>query len=159
MLELAEKESFFVAIKNKSRDEIREIIFKLQDDMLEMKNNGNLEELDFSVNHFFAPNVYARQMTLPKGGLIIGKIHKHSHLNIISSGHCYVLTDNGALEIIAPHTFVSDVATKRVVLVLEETIWTTIHITNETDLEKIEKEIIAESYKDTNIFDMEKADI
>ncbi len=158
MFELAKKETFFTATQGKSRDDLRDMIFKLQEDMITMKNNGELTDLDFPVEHFFAPHVYARQMMLPEGGLIVGKIHKHSHVNIISKGHCYVLTDNGAVELKAPCTFISEAATKRVVLVIEETMWTTIHATDETDLDRIEKYVIAETYDDTNIFDL-KVDI
>jgi hypothetical protein len=49
----------------------------------------------------------------------------------------------------APYTFVSEVGTKRVVHALEETIWTTVHVTDETDLEKIEDYVIAKDLRRT----------
>jgi len=52
--------------------ENRENIMGLQDKMLEME-----QTLDqFPVTHHFAPHVYAREMFLPAGHTIVGKIHK-----------------------------------------------------------------------------------
>ena len=122
----------------------REGIMKLQDHMMGLESTLD----DCVVRHIFAPGCYAREMTIPKGTLIIGKIHKHAHLNIISKGSVQVATEFGPVNFQAPHTFVSEVGTKRAVHALEDTVWTTIHITEETDLEKIEDYVIAKSYEE-----------
>lgn len=130
------------ALTDENRVENRNKILRLQDEMLEMENLvGECE-----VRHIFAPGVYAREMTIPKGIVIIGKIHKHRHVNIISKGSAEVMTEFGKIHIEAPYTFVSEVGTKRAVLALDDVVWTTIHPTNETDLAKIEDEVIAKSY-------------
>lgn len=110
---------------------------------------------DFPVKHFRAPGMIARQMFLPKGGGIIGKIHKHAHLNHITYGHVKVETEHGPMEIKGPHTFTSEVGTKRAVFVLEDTLWTTFHLNpnnydpdSEEDMRKLEDEIIAKSYEE-----------
>ncbi|MFZ6653784.1 hypothetical protein [Undibacterium sp. TJN19] len=137
---------------NYSRQELRKKILLLQEQMCEAQASGDIEKCDmdevFPLRHLFAPGAYAREMSLPKGHWIIGKIHKHAHLNFISKGRVAVLTEEGPMIIEAPYTFISSVGTKRVVLVLEDTLWTTVHITNETDLEKIEEEVIAKTYDD-----------
>lgn len=51
------------------------------------------------------------------------------------------------MDIEAPYTFVSEPGTKRAVLALEDTLWTTVHVTDETDLEKIEEYVIAPTYE------------
>lgn len=100
-----------------------------------------------TVRHFFAPGCYAREITMPEGMVIIGKIHRHAHVNVISAGRVRVLTEHGGCEeFSAPCTFVSQPGTKRLVYILEDTVWTTLHITNSTDLEEIEREIIAPDY-------------
>lgn len=98
--------------------------------------------------HHFAKGLYAREIFIPKGTLLTGKIHKHEHLNIVSKGDISVLTEAGPQRIKAPFTIVSMPGTKRVGYAHEDTVWTTIHATEETDLEKIEAELIAESYED-----------
>lgn len=133
-----------------SKEDIRGKILELQNQMQLAQKSGeidncNLDEV-FPLRHIFAPGSYAREMTLPAGHWIIGKIHKHSHLNFITKGKVAVLTEDGVMYIEAPYTFVSNVGTKRLVLVLEETIWTTVHITDKTDLKEIEEEVIASDY-------------
>lgn len=108
---------------------------------------------DCTLRHIFAPGLYAREMTIPEGTVIVGKIHKHAHVNTISKGRCSVMTEFGPMEIQAPHTFVSEPGTKRVVVALEEVIWTTYHPSNETDLDKLEEGIIAKSYEEIGILD------
>ncbi len=100
------------------------------------------------VQHFFAPGCYAREITMPEGMVVIGKIHRHAHVNVISHGKVRVLTFEGWQEYTAPCTFVSSPGTKRVVYIVEDTVWTTIHITNETDLAAIEREVIMPDYKE-----------
>lgn len=127
----------------------RKEIQKLESIMIGMSDGTELDH--FPVDHYFAPGVYARQMFLPKDSAIIGKIHKHAHLNIISFGHVIVATEEGNKELIGPNTFTSPAGVKRAVTVIEDTLWTTIHLTQETDLEKIEDEVIAKSFEE---FDM-----
>jgi len=127
----------------------RKEIQKLEEIMIDMSDGTELDH--FPVDHYFAPGAYARQMFLPKDSAIIGKIHKHAHLNIISFGHVVVATEEGPKELIGPNTFTSPAGVKRAVTVIEDTLWTTIHITEQTDLEKIEDEVIAKSFEE---FDM-----
>lgn len=124
--------------------EVRAKILHLEAEMKQMP-----DQIELPVVHHFAPGVYAREMHLPKGCIATGKIHKHAHLNIISRGRITVVTEFGNEVIDAtqgPVTFTSRPGSKRAVYVDEDTIWTTIHPTDETDLAKIEDEVIAKSY-------------
>lgn len=104
------------------------------------------------VKHHFADGSYGREMTLPAGLVVVGKIHKHAHVNVISRGRALVFTEQeGVRELVAPCTFVSSPGTKRVVMVQEETVWTTVHVTDKTDITEIERELIAESYKEITV--------
>lgn len=128
---------------------IRESIFGLQEHLLASDDQTDLSY--FPVRHVFAPGMYAREMTIPEGQIIVGKIHRHAHVNVISMGRVRVVTEFGSEELCAPCTFVSEPGTKRVVYAMETTVWTTVHATNETDLAAIEREVIAESYEDIEI--------
>lgn len=99
------------------------------------------------VKHHFAPGLYAREIFIPAGHVVVGKIHRHAHVNTISKGRVVVATEFGTHELVAPVTFVSQPGTKRAVVAQEDTIWTTYHPTNETDLEKIEEHVIAPSFE------------
>lgn len=101
------------------------------------------------LKHSFAAGVYVREIFIPKGTVLTGKIHRHSHPNFLMKGEVIVVTENGGREHLkAPLAMVSVAGTKRAVIALEDTIWITVHVTNETDLEKIEEHVIAKSYDD-----------
>jgi hypothetical protein len=103
-------------------------------------------KIDPPVKHHFAPGQYAREIIMPAGSVGIGKIHRHAHVNVISQGEGEVATEFGRMAYKAPMTFVSEPGVKRVVHCHTDTVWTTFHVTNETDVAKIEEEVIAPSY-------------
>jgi hypothetical protein len=121
---------------------VREKILILES---EMKKCNQVEIVPV---HYFARGLYAREIFVPKGVLLTGKIHRSEHLNIISKGDISVVTEYGTKRIKAPFTMVSQPGTKRVGYAHEDTVWTTIHATEETDVEKIELELIAPTYED-----------
>lgn len=110
------------------------------------------EQLDLPVKHHFSQGIYARELFIPKGTLLTGKIHKYEQLNIMSKGDMSVLTDDGIVRVQAPFTIVSPPGTKRVAYAHEDTVWTTIHGTDETDLEKLEDHYIAQSDQEYSVF-------
>ena len=123
----------------------RGAILRLQDAII--SEGRDVGPASCPVKHHFAPGSYGREMTLPAGMVVVGKIHKHAHINVISKGRVQVFTEqDGVLELAAPCTFVSSPGTKRVVHVLEETVWTTVHVTDKTDLAEIEREVIATDF-------------
>jgi hypothetical protein len=99
-------------------------------------------QVDISPVHHFADGIYAREITIPAGTLLTGKVHKTEHLNIVSKGDITVWTEHGMKRVQAPFTMVSKPGTKRVGYAHEDTVWTTIHATKETDLDKLEAELI-----------------
>jgi hypothetical protein len=110
---------------------------------------GSQPEVDCPLSHVFAPGAVARTIFIPAGTTVVGKIHKHKHLNILSQGEVSVVTENGGVEHFkGPLTMVSEPGTKRALYAHTDLVWTVIHVTNETDLGLLEKEVIAESYED-----------
>ena len=110
-------------------------IYKLE------KEINNLPQSECPVRHFFAPGMFAREMTIPAGTVLTGAVHKTEHLNIISKGRIKVMTEEGMVEICAPHTMISKPGIKRAGYAIEETVWTTIHATEETDIDKLVEEL------------------
>lgn len=137
----------------------RDNVLNVEHGMKQMIASGEIKDTlpDCTLTHYFSPIdekygccTYAREMFIPKGTLIIGKIHRHAHLNIISKGKVSVATEFGTKYLEAPCTFISEVGLKRAVVAIEDTIWTTIHLTNknsEDDLAEIEDEVIAPTYE------------
>lgn len=110
----------------------------------------DLPEVDCPLQHVYPPGLYLRTIFIPKGTVVVGKIHRHRHGNILSQGEVAVLTESGGLEQLrGPITGVSEPGTKRAVYALTDVVWTTIHLnpTNTQDLEQLEREIIAPTYQ------------
>jgi len=126
--------------------EIREKIVTLEAHLKAFNQEHGLPEPECPLIHAFAPGAYGRQIFIPKDTLVVGKIHKHAHLNFLMKGKVSVATEEGPVLLEGPLMMVSKAGTKRVVYTHEDTIWATVHLTHETDLEKIEAEIIAPSY-------------
>ena len=125
----------------KARDFIQGIEAKIR------KTPGSFTGDYFPLKHTFADGIYVREISIPKHFLIVGKIHKHCHPNFLLKGDVTVLTEEGVKRIQAPCSMISPAGTKRLLFTHEDTVWTTVHSTNETDLEKIEEQIIAKSYE------------
>lgn len=98
------------------------------------------------LKHTFADGLYIREMRAPKGMINTSKIHKTTHPYFILEGEFSVLTEDGMVRIKAPYMGITKAGTKRVVYFHQDTIWITVHPTKETDLERIEEELIAKSY-------------
>lgn len=100
---------------------------------------------ELPVRHFHAPGTYTRELSVPAGVLLVGKKHRHSHVNIISKGRAEVYCEElGVFLVEAPCTFVSAPGTQRVIHALEDLVWITVHATHSTDLLEIEREVIVQ---------------
>lgn len=146
-----------------SKVKFRQQVLAVEQGLKDLINKGEATDAvpDCTVTHHFAPIdeeygccTYARQMFIPKGTLIVGKIHKHQHLNFILKGKVSVATEFGKKYFEAPCTFISEVGLKRAVYAEEDTIWTTVHLTKfygEEQLDKIENEVIAPTYNELGL--------
>jgi len=108
-----------------------------------MRASGAAEEMP--VQHFFAPHVYYRQITMRKDLLVIGKMHKTEHLNVIIAGDVSIKTATGIERITIekyPCIFVSKSGVNKILYCHEDTIWATIHPTDTTDMEELERELV-----------------
>lgn len=95
------------------------------------------------VTHRFAPGVYLREIFMSADSIVIGRIHKTEHFNILVQGACYIVHDDGRREELrAPMTFVSKAGVQKVLYILEDMIWQTVHVTEETDLAKLEEMLV-----------------
>lgn len=126
---------------------LRNKIDLFEEVLSELPNQIEVSEMD--VRHHFTDNgLYAREMIIPKGTIITGRIKKHEHISVISAGLVSEVTEDGVQNIRAPYTMVSKPGTKRIVWAHETTVWTTIHAVSSTDLQEVEDELIASSHEE-----------
>lgn len=98
------------------------------------------------VEHRFTPGLYIREITMPAGTLVTSMVHKKRHPFVISKGKVRVISETeGAVVYTAPHTGITEPGTRRLLHVMEETVWTTFHVTELVDVEEIAKEMVEHS--------------
>ena len=102
------------------------------------------EQVDIPVEHTFSGGVYIRQISIPKGTILMGKRHRHETCNILVSGELsiYMGEDIPINRVKGPFLFTSEPNTKKLAYCHENAVFMNIHPTEETDLEKIENEFI-----------------
>lgn len=111
-------------------------IIELQEKMLE------LPQAEIEIVHHHAPGIYCREMRAPQGSLIVGKMHKTEHLNILSKGSVLITGPDGiSMQYDAPALIHSYPGAKRVLLALTDYVWTNIHhnpnsLIEEDDIQK-----------------------
>jgi hypothetical protein len=140
--------------------QVRQSIMELQTLMMHGAQTGEIEDNTdrTTLEHFFTPldedygcSTYARQLFMPEGMVLVGKIHKKPHLTFLIKGTISVVSESvGCQRLTGPMTFVSPAGVKRVFYVEEDTIITTIHLTKETkeaNLDKVEGEVISPTYE------------
>ena len=123
----------------------REQIDRLQSEMVKMP------QVELQTEHYFVPGMYCRRVFRPAGTLIVGKVHKHPHFFLCAKGEIIAWTEKGMRKLQAGDVVECQPGTKRVTLATQDSIGVTIHKTDETDLDKIEVELVEPD--ETALFD------
>ncbi len=121
---------------------VRAWINQLKDELLTMPG----EHMELPAKHSFCNGMYMRELFIPKGTLLIGKIHKDECINIVSKGDIAVLTETGAMRVGAGYSVVTPPGMQKVGYAHEDTIFINVFRTDETDVEKLEKDLVWESF-------------
>jgi hypothetical protein len=104
---------------------------------------AKLPQTPAPVRHRFAPGVYLREISMPAHTVVIGRVHLTEHFNILLQGAALIVHDDGRREELrAPMSFVSKAGVQKVLYILEDMIWQTVHPTTETDLNKLETMLV-----------------
>ena len=65
--------------------------------------------------HHFSDGMYAREMVMPPGSIVVGALHKSKHLFSVVSGECEVSSVHEREKITAPYLGETVPGTKRVI--------------------------------------------
>ncbi len=99
--------------------------------------------VEMPLTHRFIQGGYGREISIPAGTLATTKIHRFEHFFVILRGKVRTWTVNdGVQEFNAPYVGITKSGTRRVVFAVTDVEWITFHRTDNTDLNKIEAEII-----------------
>ena len=101
------------------------------------------ERVELPVKHMFTKGMYIREIRIPADTMLTSMTHKTEHPFVISEGAIKVTSDNeGSQYYEAPYTGITKPNTRRALHALTDVVWTTFHVTDETDVEKICEEIL-----------------
>ena len=142
-----------------SNPEFRSQVVELENRINSLDKEHKIESADCPLKHLFSDGMYVREVTVPEGTLVIGKIHKHEHPAFLLKGEAWVVTErDGVKKMEGPCSFISPAGVKRAVFAKTELIWTTVHLNpdNKKDLEKLEEENIAINYEEFDKFITQK---
>lgn len=97
----------------------------------------------FPITHTFADGVYIREVRIPKGMMLVGKLHRDSYLNFIPNGDMAVMSLTGVKRVKGPCWMVAEPGTKRVGYSFQDTTWITVHSNplNLRDIDALEEGI------------------
>lgn len=114
-------------------------IFELEEHLRTMP------QVEMPVTNHFSHGVYGRELFIPAGSVLTGHIHKFTNMNVLLEGEMSVSTEDGMQRVSSGFVVVSPPGTKRVAYAHTDCRWLTIHGTNETEIDIIEREFIARS--------------
>lgn len=113
------------------------------------KQMTDMEQLEIKVwHHFIGDHIYVREMFMPAGSVIVGKIHKKQHLLQVQIGSVKVTSKEYSGILRGPIAYNSGPGAKRALLALSDCFISTVHEVSSTDLDKIEAELIADTFED-----------
>lgn len=137
------------AVSIGATNERREKLNSLEVDMLQE------EQVAIPVEHRFSGGIYAREITIPKGTLLTGRIHKFDHFDIMLSGDVTVSTDNGEVKRLTGLNIMEGKAgKKRAGFAHEDTHWITFHSAEERDPEEMYEFLTCGSFQELDDFNV-----
>jgi len=122
-------------------------IAKSRDEVIDVVENiiANQPQVECPVTHRFTPNMYIREVFVPAGTILTSEIHKEEHPHVLSLGRITMWDgEGGEVTVSAPYCGVTKANARRVVLVHEDCIFTTFHVTDKTTVEEAENDIFVD---------------
>lgn len=107
----------------------------------------DLPQTEMPLKHHFSHGVYGRELFIPKDTVLIGRVHKHSNMNVLLKGELTVTTEEGMKRVKAPFLVVSPPGTMRAAYAHEDSVWVTFIGTHETDPDQIQEEFTFERFE------------
>ena len=122
----------------------------LEASLLSVDSHIEGDSPDCPLVHTFSEGVYVREVFIPAGTMLTGKIHKHEHPNFLMQGKVSIITEDGGAQIMeAPQSIISPAGCKRALYTHTPTWWITVHLNpnGHTEIcQELEDEIIAKDY-------------
>ncbi|MFW0776267.1 MAG: hypothetical protein ACN2B6_00925 [Rickettsiales bacterium] len=134
-----------------SKEEFRSGISKIERKIRDLGVTDEAISAANPVKHRFGDGCYVREVFNPAGAYIVTKIHKKDHPFFLMKGEMTIFSEDGYRVVKAPHYGITRAGTKRFICAHTDCVFVTVHVTNKTNIDDIEKEVICGSFEE---FDM-----
>lgn len=115
-------------------EEMQQVIFAVTKNLLAAQGSHN----EYPVQHELVDGMYIRRLFIPKGQILVGKVHKLPCINVVERGDIAILTATGSKRVTAGYTLASPAGIQKLGIANEDTVFINIFRTDETDISKIE---------------------
>jgi len=117
-------------------------ILRIEQEILKMP------QVTLPVEHYQIDGVYARSMFIPAGTILTGKIHNFESIAILAKGRIRITNGIDSYIISEGHIMVDKPGVKRLGYAETDVIFITVHRTDNTEIEAIEKELVSASFEE-----------
>lgn len=101
-----------------------------------LKKLPQVDNSDLSLKEYISGGMYCREITIPKGTLITGRIYKFDHIEIMIRGRIDILSADGGLKHYDGYNVIEALAGKRQAgYAYEDTVWLTVNRVPNIDTE------------------------
>lgn len=119
------------------------VIENVQDQINRLAEVGSrLPQVSLPTMSFLLEGMYLRQCLIPGGTAFVGREHKKPHYFICAKGSAQVTIDEGIKLLTSGMVLMVPPGMKRAGVTCEDTVFITIHRTEETDLQAIEADLV-----------------
>lgn len=108
------------------------------------------QQVDIPVTSLFTNGMYAREITIPKGTLLTGRVHLFDYVDIMLSGDISIATAEGAKRFSGANVFQGVAGRKRAGYAHEDTRWVTVHKTDILDAQEFVNKLTVQTMKQYN---------
>ena len=121
----------------------------LTNSMLLGMDAGELKPVELPLEHFHPAGLYGRKIFMPAGTVLTSRVHTQQHLTAVLAGKCRVIDQDGTETMVeAPAAWITEPGTHRALHIIEDSIWLTVHATDQTDVAELEETLTCPTWAD-----------
>ena len=117
-------------------------ILRIEQELLQMP------QVELPIEHYQIDGVYARSMFIPAGTILTGKIHNFESIAILAKGRIRITNGTESYIISEGHIMIDQPGVKRLGYAETDVIFITVHRTDNTEIEAIEKELVSATFEE-----------
>jgi hypothetical protein len=116
-------------------------------EIIEWYLRKNFDDISYElpIKNAVVGGIYERELTIPQGVIVIGKVHTEPHKCFLRKGDLSVMTDDGIKRVQAPYSFDAPANIKKIGLSHTECVFSTYHEVNTENIKELEEKLFVDS--------------